>query len=237
MMEERQFRETRSGGSMTPEPADPFASIPFFAGLDPARRVTLAAASRMRRYARGQVLCNEGDPGDDLLVLEEGRIRVCRFSLSGQEIVLAEVDAPATFGELALIDGGPRAADVIAESDVRVRYLPRRVVLDLVSREPAMALALMKGLAAMVRTTNERFSDLLALDVPGRLAKWLLAHADDSGKVPLDQSQEALARSIGTTRVSVNRSLGQFARRGLIYVRDGEIIVRDRAQLRSISEG
>jgi CRP-like cAMP-binding protein len=222
---------------MTPESADPFASIPLFAGLDPAGRAGLAGASRMRRYARGQVLCSEGDPGDDLLVLEEGRIRVCRFSLSGQEIVLAEVDAPATFGELALIDGGPRAADVIAESNVRVRYLPRRVVLDLVSREPAMALALMKSLAAMVRATNERLSDLLALDVPGRLAKWLLAHTGDDGRLAVDQSQETLARSIGTTRVSVNRSLGQFARRGLIELGDGEIIVRDRASLRSISEG
>lgn len=219
-----------------PAPADLFAAVPLFDGLDPARRDEIAAASRVRRYAKGQVLCSEGDPGDDLLVLESGRVRVCHFSPAGQEIVLAEVDAPATFGELALIDGGSRAATVIAESDVRVRYLHRQVVLDLVRREPAVAIALMQTLAAMVRATNERLSDLLALDAPGRLAKWLLAHADDAGRVPLGQSQEALARSIGTTRVTVNRSLRQFARRGLIDVRDGQIVIRDRALLRSMCE-
>ena len=217
-------------------PADFFASVPLFAGLDRERRDELAAASRVRRYARGQVLCSEGDPGGDLLLLEAGRVRVCHFSPGGQEIVLAEVDAPATFGELSLIDGDPRAATVIADSDITVRYLPRQVVLDLVAREPAVAIALMGHLAAMVRATNERLSDLLALDVPGRLAKWLLAHGSEEGHVPLDQSQEALARSIGTTRVSVNRALRQFARRGLIDVRDGEIVLLNAPALRSISE-
>jgi CRP/FNR family transcriptional regulator, cyclic AMP receptor protein len=217
--------------------ADAFASVPLFAGLGQTKRDELAAASRVRRYAKGQVLCSEGDPGDDLIVLEAGRVRVCRYSSAGTEIVLAEVDAPASFGELALIDGAPRAATVIAESDVRVRYLHRQVVLDLVEREPAVSIALMKSLAFMVRATNERLSDLMVLDVPGRLAKWLLAHADAAGRVTLDHSQEALARSIGTTRVSVNRSLHQLARRGIIEVGDQQIVVRDLPTLRSISEG
>jgi CRP-like cAMP-binding protein len=216
---------------------DPFASVPLFASLDPGKRGELAASSRVRRYAKGQVLCSEGDPGDDLIVLEEGRVRVCRFTSSGQEIVLADVDAPGTFGELALIDGAPRAATVIAGSDVRVRYLHRQVILDLVTREPSVAISLMQGMAAMVRATNERLSDVLSLDVPGRLAKWLLAHHDADGRVALDQSQEGLARAIGTTRVSVNRTLHQFARRGLVDVREQIIVILDVAALRSISEG
>jgi CRP-like cAMP-binding protein len=216
--------------------ADPFASVPLFSGLPEEKRASLAASSRVRQYAKGQVLCSEGDPGDDLLVLEEGRVRVCRFSSTGQEVVLAELDAPASFGELALIDGAPRAATVIAETAVRVRYLHRQVVLDLVTREPSVAISLMQGMAVMVRATNERLSDVLSLDVPGRLAKWLLAH-DEEGRVSLVQPQEAIARAIGTTRVTLNRSLHQFARRGLVEIRDQQIVIRDPATLRAISEG
>lgn len=216
--------------------ADPFVSVPLFSGLPEEKRASLAASSRVRQYAKGQVLCSEGDPGDDLLVLEEGRVRVCRFSSTGQEVVLAELDAPASFGELALIDGAPRAATVIAETAVRVRYLHRQVVLDLVTREPSVAISLMQGMAVMVRATNERLSDVLSLDVPGRLAKWLLAH-NEEGRVSLAQPQEGIARAIGTTRVTLNRSLHQFARRGLVEIRDQQIVIRDPATLRAISEG
>jgi CRP/FNR family transcriptional regulator len=222
---------------VTDPSGDPFAAVPLFSGLAREKRNELAASSRVRRYGKGQVLCSEGDPGDDLIVLEEGRVRVCRFSSSGQEIVLADVDAPGTFGELALIDGAPRAATVIAGSDVRVRYLHRQVILDLVAREPSVAISLMQGMAAMVRATNERLSDILSLDVPGRLAKWLLARHDAEGRILLDQSQEGLARALGTTRVSVNRTLHQFARRNLIALHEQEIVLLDPAALRAISEG
>lgn len=216
---------------------DPFAAVPLFASLGREQRSELAASSRVRHYRKGQVLCSEGDPGDDLIVLEEGRVRVCRFSSAGHEIVLADIDAPGTFGELALVDGAPRAATVIAGTDVRVRYLHRQVLLDLVTREPSVAIALMQGMAAMVRATNERLSDILSLDVPGRLAKWLLAHHDADGRILLGQSQEGLARAIGTTRVSVNRTLHQFARQRLIELHDQEIVVRDVPALRALSEG
>lgn len=218
-------------------PTDVFASVSLFSGLDSARREDLVAASRVRQYRKGQVLCSEGDPGEDLLVLESGRVRISHFAATGQEVVLAQADAPIAFGELALIDGSPRAATLVAETDIRVRYLHRQIVLDLVAREPSVALALMRSLATMVRATNERLSDVLSLDVPGRLAKWLLAHAGDAGCVTIDQSQEELARSIGTTRVTVNRTLHQFLRRGLIDVRDQEIVLHDVPALRSISEG
>ncbi len=222
---------------MARSPEDAPSSVPLFDALDPDTRQRLVAASRLRQYPKGQVLCSEGDPGDDLLVLEEGRIRVCRFTANGREIVLAHVDAPASVGELALFDGAPRAATVIAESPVRIRYLHRQVVLDLLRQEPDVAIAMLSRMAAMVRATNERLGDILSLDVPGRLAKWLLAHADPGGIVPLDQSQEDLARSLGTTRVTVNRLLHQFARRGLIDIHAHQARIRDPAALHDLVEG
>jgi CRP/FNR family transcriptional regulator len=215
---------------------DAFSSVPLFDALDPQKRAELAAASRVRTYPKGQVLCSEGDPGDELLVLETGRVRVSRFAPSGQEIVLAEVDAPGAFGELALVDGAPRAATVTAESTVQVRYLSREIVMDLVMNDPAVAAALLRSMAAMVRATNERLGDMLSLDVPGRLAKWLLAHADEQGNLTLNHSQEALALDLGTTRVTLNRALARFIRLAWIEMQGHEIMLRDIRALQAMME-
>ena len=217
-----------------PEPRSSLADVPIFAGLRDATLRALEAQSRMRRYPAGQILCSEGDPGEDLLLLEAGTVRVSRYSASGHETVLAEAEAPTAFGELALIDGEPRSATITAFSDVTVRYLGRQVMLGLIEREPGVALAMMRGMAAMIRATNEQLVDLLSLDVPGRLAKWLLSGAGEEGRVTLAQSQESLARALGTTRESLNRSLHRFERLGWIEVEGRQIRVRNRAALESL---
>jgi CRP/FNR family transcriptional regulator len=209
--------------TVPPERIHQLAAVALFAQVDSATLERLAGESRIRRYPRGQVLCSEGDPGDSLLVLEEGRVKISRFSAGGQEIVLSVAEAPTAFGELALIDGAPRSATVTAQTAVVVRILGRDVVLALLEREPSVAMALLRALTAMVRATNERLADVLSLDVPGRVAKWLLARAEAHGErrregiaVPLGLSQSDLAAELGTTRVSVNKALKGFETRGVI---------------------
>ena len=216
--------------------------VPLFAELPPATLERLARESRVRRFPRGQVLCSEGDPGDSLLVLEAGRVKISRFSAGGQEIVLAAVEAPAVFGELALIDGAPRSATITAQTPVVVRVLGRDAVHGLIAREPSVAMALLRAVTDMVRTTNERLADVLSLDVPGRVAKWLLTRAEAHGSagpeglvVPLGLSQGELAAEIGTTRVSVNKALKGFEARGTIALdldRD-VVLLRRPEELRS----
>ena len=98
----------------------------------------LARESRTRRYAAGQVLWTEGDPGEALLVLEDGQLRVTRMTGSGIEVVLSVIDAPAALGELALLDGAPRDASVIAQRAVTVRLIPRSAFFTFLRREPAV---------------------------------------------------------------------------------------------------
>ena len=178
--------------------------IPLFAELAPGMLAVLESESRVRRYPEGQVLFSEGDPGETLLILEEGRVKVCRFMAGGQEIVLAVQEAPASFGELALVDGAPRSATVIAQTPVVVRMLPRAALMGMIHNEPTVAMALMQGLVGMIRDTNDRLSDLQALDVPGRVAKWLLGWAERSGQqredgiaIPFEISQSDLAAELG----------------------------------------
>lgn len=215
-------------------PSHRLGDVPLFADLPPAALVALAEASRLRHYPAGQILWSEGDVGEALLVLEGGRLRISRFAASGQEAVLAVVEAPAVLGELALLDGEPRDATVVAQGPVTVRLVPRQALLALLAQEPAVARGLLTTLAGWVRQANRRQADLLGLDVPGRLAKWLLARAgDETGAtvrpgttVEVGRSQGELAGELGTTRESLNRALRRFGDLGLLSV-DGDRIVLD----------
>lgn len=208
--------------------------VPIFRDLPPDALERIREASLTRTYPEGQILTSEGDPGDSLLIIESGHVRVSRYSASGQEIVLAVVEAPDAIGELALIDGAPRSATVIAQSEVTIRVVPRRAFESLLDENPEVALAVMRALATMVRETNERLADFLSLDVPGRVAKWLLARAartgtrhDDGIRVPFLISQGELAVELGTTRVSINKALKTFESLGAIRLAGDHILLTD----------
>jgi CRP-like cAMP-binding protein len=216
--------------------------VPLFAGLSPEVIEELAAGSRVRRYPAGQVIWSEGDPGDALLILEEGQLRIFRMGLDGQESVLAVIEPPATIGELALLDGEPRSATVVAQRAVTVRFVPRQTFRQLLAREPSMVYELLKTLARMVRASDERYSRVLGLDVPGRLAAWLLDRAARSEQtaggpvtVMMRRSQGELAAELGTTRSTVNRALKDFEDRGLIAIEGEQVTLLHRAKLEQLT--
>jgi CRP/FNR family transcriptional regulator, cyclic AMP receptor protein len=193
------------------------ADVPLFASLAPGELEQVAAVSRLRRYPAGQILCSEGDPGEALYVLEEGVVRVSRFGPSGQETVLAVVEAPAALGELSLLDGAPRDATITAQEAVSVRLVPRAALLTLLQANPRLIEGLLKTLADWIRRSNTRQAELLGLDVPGRLAKWLLDRAQRSGitapggiAIRTGRTQAELAAELGTTRSTLNRALKDY---------------------------
>ncbi|MCA9863399.1 MAG: Crp/Fnr family transcriptional regulator [Thermomicrobiales bacterium] len=228
---------------MSTSPPHRLADVPLLAGLPAPALDALARASRVRRYAAGQVLWNEGDPGEALLVLESGQLRVSRFSGAGVEIVLSVVDAPAAIGELALVDGAPRDASVIAQQPVMVRFVPRSTFHDLLRREPAVVDGLLRSLVAMVRAGNARHAITVGLDVPGRLAAWLLARATEAPashhglpEITLGRSQGQLAAELGTTRSTLNRALIGFESLGYLARRGDRVVIRDAQALAAQAE-
>jgi CRP-like cAMP-binding protein len=221
------------------------ADVPLFAGLPAGILDDLARESRTRRYAAGQVLWNEGDPGEALLVLEEGQLRVSRFTGAGIEVVLAVLEAPAALGELAVLDGAPRDASVIAQRPVTVRLISRTAFQALLRREPAFVEGLLRTLAGMVRSGNTRHVATVGLDVPGRLAVWLLARAreaparaDEKGRpaITIGRSQGELAAELGTTRSTLNRALNGFEALGFLSRNGEHIAILDEEALSAYTE-
>ncbi|MEV0384452.1 Crp/Fnr family transcriptional regulator [Nonomuraea sp. NPDC050643] len=206
------------------------ADLPMLQGLGEERLRGLAARARRRRYPAGQVLCTEGDPADQLIVLLGGRVKAGRVSAEGKEVVLAVEEAPVAFDKTALLVDGAHRATRTAMTAVEVAYLPRAVVLELAG-EPSVAARLLRTLAATVRDLDERLTDAAVRDVPSRVASWLLRRCAGGGPVPLHAGQAGLGAEIGATRVSVNRALRGFERRGVIEIGAGEVTVLDRRAL------
>lgn len=198
-------------------------TVSIFADLPAAALEQLSRNSLPRKYRRGQVLCNEGDPGESIYILEEGQLRVTQWTPAGDEAVLAVVEAPAAVGELSLLDGSPRSATLTAVGPVRVRLIPRKAFMTLIQDQPQIVPGLLATLATLIRRANARQVDLLTLDVPGRLAKWLIERAERTGTpmndgllLDLARSQGELAAEIGTTRPTLNRALRSFEEQGII---------------------
>jgi len=192
----------------------------------------VAAASRVRVFRRGQVVCTAGDRGDTVIVVLSGRLKVVVRSADGSQLTLTVVQPGGVFGELAAVDGGPRSADAETLEESRLLLIPQELVHDICARVPAAALAIAQSLAAILRRLTEGASDLVFLDLPRRVAKVLLSQPrDHDGTIRLKMSQEELAHQAAGTRQSVNAALRGFERRGWIEVRDRVVSVRQPAAL------
>ena len=206
----------------------------LFAGVPEEDLRRLAAASSLRRYRRGQFVVHEGDPGDSLLVVAEGSLKAVTTSPHGEELLLAVVQTGEAVGELTVADGGERSATVAALTDAALVRIPRESVLAVAEHSPALLRALLASLAATVRRLTGDAADLVFLDTPRRVAKFLLSTlpADGPPVVRGQLTQTELAERVGATRQTVNAALQQFQKRGWISLEHRDVTLRDVAALR-----
>ena len=187
----------------------------------------VAAASRLRSFRRGQVVFTRSDPGDTVIVIVSGRVKVTVRSADGGELTLAVIHPGGMLGELGVIDGGPRSADAETLEECRLLLIPRDTIRDICARVPSAAQALTSSIAATLRRLTEATADLVFLDLPRRVAKIVLSQPrDEDGTIQPRISQEELARQAGGTRQSVNAALRSFERRGWIEMHDRAVTVK-----------
>src|SRR5204862_3725374 len=137
------------------------------------------AESRLRR---GEVLFHEGDSGDKLYIVLDGKVKLGRTSSDGRENLLAILGPGQMFGELSLFDPGPRSATVTAVTDVSFASLSHEDLLKWLDGRPQVARGLLSQIAGRLRRGNDVSADLVFSDVPGRVGRELLARADRFGR-------------------------------------------------------
>jgi CRP/FNR family transcriptional regulator len=210
------------------------ANTPLFAALDDEAAAALRSCMNEVKVARGRTLFNEGDPGDRLYVVTEGKIKLGRTAADGRENLLAILGPGEMFGELSLFDPGPRTATATAVTDTAVLGLGHDELEPWLTGRPEVAAQLLGALAQRLRRTNEAMADLVFSDVPGRVAKALLdlarrfgVQSEDGLHVTHDLTQEELAQLVGASRETVNKALADFASRGFLRLEARAVVILD----------
>ncbi len=213
---------------------DVLRSLPLFAGLGDDDWAALSARFTRLTVARGEAVFREGDEeASQLYVVLTGKVKIGQATADGRESVIAVLGPGDLFGELALFDGGPRAATATAVTKTTLAALDHSEMATWVTERPLVAVELLRVLARRLRQTNSALSDLIFSDVPGRVAKALLSLGERFGddedatggvRVSHDLTQEELAQLVGASRETVNKALAEFANRGWIRI-DGRAVV------------
>lgn len=212
--------------------AEALAGVPLLAGLAPDALAELARRTRPVQRGRGEQLVRQGDPGGALLVLLRGSVTVYRTAPGGARAALRHLTAPAHVGEVTLLDGSPRTASVEVVTAVTALELSRQDLLDVVGSSPALLDGLLAALGALVRRLSVQASDAVLLDLPGRVAKTLLATCSRSRPPVVRLDQGRLAELAGGSRQTVNAVLHGFAERGLVSLEGRELLLTDVEGLR-----
>jgi CRP/FNR family cyclic AMP-dependent transcriptional regulator len=210
----------------------------IFQGVDPDAADALAKDMEIIEVRKGDVVFNEGEPGDSLYIVLSGKIKLGRRAADGRQNLIALMGPSDMLGELSLFDPGPRTATATAVTDTRVARLRKQALRPWLSNRPEIAEQLLRVLARRLRRTNDALADLIFTDVPGRVAKNLLQMAGRFGsrdggvlRVTHDLTQEELAQLVGASRETVNKALADFAQRGWLRLEGKSVVILDRERL------
>lgn len=186
----------------------------------------------VRHFPADKLLVSEGERGDQLFVVLEGRVRVFVSDDQGREVILNGHGPGEFFGELALIDQAPRSASVICLEPCRLLMVGRQAYERAVAECPSLALDVLKALPQRVRSLTSSLKTMALQDVTGRVTEVLLKLArrdDDALLVEPRPTQQEIASRVGASREMVSRVMKDLEERGFIETReDGSMIVKDR---------
>jgi CRP-like cAMP-binding protein len=208
------------------------ARTEFFSGASPDVLHTIASAGRERNLIRGDVLFQYGDPGDALYVVVRGRLAIAIANpIDNRETVVSLMEAGDLFGEMAMLDEGPRSAMARALEPSTVLAIPFDAVLDQFRKQPDLLWSVTRLLAQRLRAMDETLADSVFLDVTGRTAKRLLELSEGADEFTLPVTQEELAGMVGASRERVNKAIASFIRLGWIEQHERHYTIRKRDSL------
>jgi CRP/FNR family cyclic AMP-dependent transcriptional regulator len=213
---------------------DVLGNLPVFAALGGEAGTDLRDAMRYENFARGDVVFDEGDQGDKLYAVIEGKIKISRTASDGRESVQTIVGPGEMFGELSLFDPRPRTAGAVAITDSVLASLSHDALRPWIMEHSDVAVQLLQSLVQRLRRSNDVLADLVFSDVPSRVAKALLGLAERFGepapegvRVVHDLTQEELAQLVGASRETVNKALADFSGRGWIRIESRAVVIKD----------
>jgi CRP/FNR family transcriptional regulator, cyclic AMP receptor protein len=204
----------------------------LFRSLTDSDRSAVAAQMREATYGSGQLIFSRGDPGEDIYLVVEGRVRLSVLSAEGKALSFNHAGRGDIFGEIATLDGQPRTADATALTDVVAMMLARASLMRLMEARPQLAQAAIAFVCGRLRATSEQIEAIALHSTQVRLARFLLAAIalkgqSQSGVQPvaldLGMSQTELGLLLGASRSKVNEALATLEELGAAHRTAGRI--------------
>lgn len=215
---------------------------PLFGHLEDDERVRLAAYMRRVRYPDSTVLFRKGDPGTNMMVVVQGRVKACTHSEDGKELVLRIINPGEVIGEIALIDGAERTADGVTMGASELLVLERRDFVPFLGRHPEACMRLLSLLCQRLRLTSQQLEDATFLEGSKRVARRLIELAENMGqatsggvRIVERLSQQQLGNLAGMSRESINKQLKRWNQEGIITAEKGFMVITDLEKLRFIA--
>jgi CRP/FNR family transcriptional regulator, cyclic AMP receptor protein len=211
---------------------------PIFSGLDAEAFEQLGRYAKPATFRRGATIFSKGDPGNGLIAVISGTVKISISSADGRNAILNLIGPGEILGEVAVLDGQARTADAIANSNCEILVIDRREFLPFVKSQPALAMKFIELLCARLRWTSDQVEEVILQDLPGRLASALIRLTErksqqDSRTITV--TQQEISEMVGMSRESINKQLRAWASRNWVRLEHGAIVVLDIAPLQEIA--
>ena len=187
-----------------------------------------------KHFENGNYIFLEDSEGEQCFFVLEGSVKVTRLSKDGREVILAMLNEGDFFGEMSLLDGESRSANVIALEKTKVLTLDRNDFIEVVNDYPQIAVQLLKELARRLRKSDRQIASLSLSDAEKRIALCIIRFADEQGviqngkvSIPKTPIQQDIANMAGTSRETVSRALGLLEKGDLVERNGRELIILD----------
>jgi CRP/FNR family transcriptional regulator, cyclic AMP receptor protein len=207
-------------------------------GVEPGAVAAQARYLRPVDFPPRHAVFAEGEPGDRLYIIISGKVKIGRRSSDGRQNILAIMGPSDMFGELSIIDPGPRTSSATTITRVRAVSMDRDALKAWITDRPEIAEQLLRVLARRLRRTNDDIADLIFTDVAGRVASQLLHLAQRFGtpeggavRVTHDLTQHEIAQLVGASRETVNKALADISQRGWIRWNGKSVLICDPERL------
>ncbi len=209
--------------------------IPLFASLKDSQLKEVAACCKSIRFGKGVTVFEKTDMSTDLYIVNSGSLKAVLSDDEGDEIVLARFEKGSFFGELSLLDGKGRSATIVADRESELSVLNRDTLLDLIMKDPKIAITLMATLVQRLRKADEMIESLAFQEVGERLVRALVEGAQRDDKTPpgflkrQKMTHKDLSALIGSSREAVSKCLKVLFANGIVKESDGAMLIAENA--------
>jgi CRP/FNR family cyclic AMP-dependent transcriptional regulator len=213
---------------------------PIFCDLDSEAFDQLCRYAKHAALKRGATICSKGDPGNSLVAVISGTVKISVSSAEGRSAILNLIGPGEIFGEMSVLDGQPRSADATANTNCEIFIIDRREFLPFVRSQPALAMKFIELLCTRLRWTSDQVEQIILQNLPGRLASALIRLTEKHKLAPggrtIAVTQQEISEMVGMTRESINKQLRIWASRKWVRLEHGAIVVLNTGQLQALAE-